>query len=274
MSLNEKVDLMIEKLNLGKLDFLIFTLTILLTIMGLGIFTSWLLTPNSPQNTGLAGIVVQTMFLCLFVPLLAYSYGSLADRINIRVRVIRISLIYAVFTILTEGIVDLQSLHTLLISNLTRYQFLLTVSEYLSLILFPIFGLVIILVAYSLVSRNLGHWLISQVPKKMESERIALDSLFRPLPSIGRLPIKILVGLAIVELILIDALWAMGLRFLYHGLSSIPHLIGYGIFTIITAIFALRSRAVYGFLFRATARSSKLREDGLKPARSRQSERF
>jgi len=261
MSLNEKVDVMIEKLNLGKLDFLIFTLIILLAIMSLGVFASWQLNSNTLQNTGPAGLLVQTMFLCLFVPLLAYPYGSLSDRISIRVRVIRVFLIYALFTILTAGFVDLQSLHTLLISNLTRYQFLFIVSEYLSFILFPIFGIVIILVAYSLVSRNLGHWLISQVPKKMELERIGLDSLFRPLPSIGRLPIKILVGVAIVELILIDALWATGLRLVYHGLSSIPHLISYGVFTIITAIFVLRSRTVYGFLFHATARGSKLRRE-------------
>ncbi len=257
MSLNEKVDVMIEKLNLGKLDFLVFTLTILLAIMGLGIFTNWLLNPN----TGSAGFVVQSMFLCLFVPLLAYSYGSLADKINIRILVIRVSLIYALLTILTACFVDLQSLHTLLTSNLTSYQFLLMVSGYLSFILFPIFGLVIILVAYSLVSRNLGHWLISQVPKKMELERIGLDSLFRPLPSIGRLVIKILVAVAIVQLILMDALWAASLRLVYHGISSIPLLIGYGVFTVITAIFALRSRAVYSFLFHATARSSKLRRE-------------
>jgi hypothetical protein len=274
MSLNEKVDVMIEKFNLDKLDFLIFTLTILLAILGLGIFTSWLFNPNTLQNTGFAGLTVQTMFLCLFVPLLAYSYGSLADRINIRVLVIRVSLIYALFTILTACFVDLLSLHAFLIGNLTHYQFLLTISEYLSFILFPIFGLVIILVTYSLLSRNLGHWLISQVPKKMELERISLDSLFRPLPAIGRSTIKILVGLAIVQLILIDALWAGGLRLEYHGLSSIPLLIGYGIFTIMAALFVLRSKTVYGYLFHATARHSKLRDDSSKPGRSRQSERL
>ncbi len=261
MSLNEKVDVMIEKLNLGKLDFLIFTLTILLAIMALGIFTSWQLNPNTLLNTGPAELVVQTMFLCLFAPLLVYSYGSLADRINIRILVIRVSLIYGLLTILTACFVDLQSLHTLLISNLTRYQFLLIVSGYLTFILFPIFGLVIILVAYSLVSRNLGHWLISQVPKKMELERIGLDSLFRPLPSIGRSVIKILVGVATVQLILMDVLWAAGLRLVYHGLASIPLLIGYGVFTIMTAIFVLRSRTVYSFLFHATARGSKLRKE-------------
>jgi len=274
MSQNEKVDLMIEKLNLGKLDFLIFTLTILLAIMGLGIFTSWLLSSITLQNAELAGLVVQTMFVCLFVPLLAYPYGSLTDRINIRVLVIRVFLIYALLAVLTEGLVDLRSLHTLLISNLTQYPFLIMASEYVSLIMYPIFALVIILIVYSFVSRNLGHWLISQAPKKMESERISLDSLFRPLPSIGRLAIKILVGVAIVELVLIDSLWAAGLRLLYHGFSSIPHLIGYGAFTIITAIFVLRSRSVYGFLFHATARSSKLKENSPKMHRLSQSERL
>ncbi len=259
MSLNEKVDVMIEKLNLGKLDFLIFTLIILLAIMSLGIFASWLLNPNTLQNTRPAKIVVQAMLLCLFVPLLAYSYGSITDRISIRVLVIRVFLIYALFTLLTTLFVDLQSLHTLLINNLTHYQFLLMVSEYLSFILFPIFGLVIILVAYSLVSRNLGHWLISQVPKKMELERIGLDSLFRPLPSIGRLAIKILVGAAIVQFLLIDALWAAALRLLYHGISSTPLLVGYGVFTIITTLFVLRSRTVYSLLFHATSRGTKLK---------------
>jgi len=260
MSAIEKVDVLIEKLNLSKLDFLISTLTILLAIMALGIFVNWL-NPNSLRNASPAVLVVQTMFFCLFVPLLAYPFGLLVDRISIRIRVIRIFLIYAFLTILAAFFVDLHLLHAILISGLMNYQFIFTASEYLSLTLFPIFGLVILLVAYALVSRNLGHWLISQAPKKMESERISLDSLFRPLPTIRRPLIKILVTAAIVELILVDALWAAGLRLIFHGLSSIPHLISYGVFTILTAIFVVRSRTVYGILFHATARSSQLRKE-------------
>ena len=260
MSLNEKVDTIIEKINLGKLDSLIFTLAILLAIMALGIFANWLIVPNTLQSIGPAEAVVQAMFLCLFVPLLGYSYGSLADRVFLRVLVIRIFLLYALLAILTGCFVGLQSLLVLLTVDF-NYVFLLTISEYLSFLLFPVFSLVIILVAYAIVCRRLGHWLISQVPKKMESERIGLGSLFHPLPSIRPPLIKIIIAAAIVQLILIDVLWAVSLRFLYHGLTSIPLLMGYGAFTLIAGVFILRSKAVYGTLFHATARSARLRRE-------------
>jgi hypothetical protein len=260
MSLNEKVDTIIEKINLGKLDSLIFTLATLLAIMALAIFARWLIVPNMLQSIGPAQAMVEAMFLCLFVPLLGYSYGSLADRINIRVVVIRIFLLYALLAILTACFVGLQSLLALLTVDL-NYAFLLTISEYLSFLLFPVFSLVIILVAYAIVCRRLGHWLISQVPKKMESERIGLGSLFHPLPPIKRPLIKIIIAAAIVQLILIDALWAVSLRLLYRGLTSIPLLMGYSAFTIMAAIFILRGKTVYEILFHATARSAKLRRE-------------
>jgi len=260
MSLNEKVDTLIEKTNLGKLDFLIFTLAVLLAIMALGIFLNWLIVPNLLQSIGPGEATVQAMFLCLFVPLLGYSYGSLADRINVRILVIRIFLVYGLFAILSACFVGLQSLFVIITADF-NYSFLLTISEYLSLILFPIFSLTIILAAYAIVCRHLGHWLISQVPKKMESERIGLGSLFHPLPNVRRPIIKIIIAAAIVQLILIDALWAVSLRLIYHGLTSIPLLTGYGIFTIIAGTFILRSKTLYGVLFHATARSAKLRRE-------------
>jgi hypothetical protein len=261
MSLNEKVDLMIEKLNLSKLDFLIFTGIILFTIMDLGIIVNWFLNPAAFQDD--FSIAVQSLFLCLLVPLLGYAYGYLSDRIKFRILVIRIFLVYAILTILVAGFVYLQSLQTLLITELANYRSLLIVSKYVNFITFPVLSLIVIAIFYSLISRNLGHWLISQAPKKMEAERVNLDSLFRPLPGIGRAVIKIGVGIAIAQLILIDGLWAAGLRIMYHGILSVPLLVGWGTLTILTAIFVLNSKSVCGFMFHATARNVKLRKNPL-----------
>ena len=261
MSLNEKVDLMIEKLNLSKLDFLIFTGIVLFAIMDLGIVVNWLLNPAAFQDV--SSVAVQSLFLCLLVPLLGYAYGYLSDRITSRILVIRVFLVYAILTILVAGFVYLQSLQTLLITDLASYRTLFIVSKYVNFITFPVLSLIVMSMSYSLVSRNLGHWLISQAPKKMEAERVSLDSLFRPLPGIGRTVIKVGVGVAIAQLIIIDGLWAAGLRIMYHGILSIPLLVGWGTLTILTAIFVLNSKIVCGFMFHATTRNTKLRKNPL-----------
>ena len=258
MSVDEKVDLIIERLNLGKLDFLILNGIVLLAIMSLGVFVNSLFNPTAFTITNPLQLLVESMVACLFVPLLTYTYAYVTDSIRRRIFVVRIFLVYVTITILIGTFFSLQTLHNLLMVELSTYRSWIRFSEYVSYVTFPIFAVTVISLVYGLVSRGMGHWVISQIPKSAELERINFDRLLRPLPSVGRLSLKAAVGVAVAQLTVIDVIWALGLRHMIsYGLWAAPLLLGWCFLMILTSAVIIRRKQLHQFLVRTTTRTAK-----------------
>jgi hypothetical protein len=252
-------------MNLAKLDSMIFSGILLpLSIISILLIASWLMNPIV-LTSGVPTLIVEALFACFFVGLPAYSFAYVSDRLHVRVTVIRGFILYAMITILLGGFLVVEWIDDSLMAALISYKVWFQALKYASFVAYPILMLVMIGLLYAFVSRALGHWLISQIPKKSAKERINFDNLFRPLPVTLSLIPKIGMAVATGEMVLITVIWAFGLRLMIgYGALGVLSLLGWCIFATLTFLLTFRSRRVYKFIVHTTARRKGLQDTELR----------
>ncbi len=263
--MEDKVELLIEKTNLAKLDSVVFSGILLpLSIMSFVLIASWLLNPDV-LAADVPTLIVEAMFACFFVALPVYAFAYVSDRVHVRITVIRVFLVYAMLTVLLGGFLVVEWISGLLTATLLSYGTWFQTLKYVSFVTYPILMAVFIALLYAFASRTLGHWLISQIPKRSAKERINFDGLFRPLPAIRSLIPKVGIAITAVQLVLITLLWTLGLRrMIAYGALGVPSLVGWCLLAALTGIFVIRSNRLYRFIVHTTARRTGLHDTELR----------
>jgi MFS family permease len=219
LSDSEKLDLLIEKLNLARLDSLMLNSILLpLSMLSLGLIVGWVLNPipaSSLSNVLL--IVVVFMFATLFTPLVLYAYAYVADRIETRVLAIGFLFLYGSIVFLFAGFVGVFRLHQLLRFQLPQLAFIINMSSVFTFLTFAVFFPSLLLFTLSSVTlARLGRWLTSQIPKRLIREGINARhrwtmSLFLSVFIRSRKLFMVSFAITAVELTMIEVLWIAGI---------------------------------------------------------------
>jgi MFS family permease len=219
LSDSEKLDLLIEKLNLSRLDSLMLNGILLpLSMLSLGLIVGWVLYPIPASSlSNVLSIVVIFMFGTLFAPLVFYAYAYVADRIETRVFAIGFLFLYGSIAFLFAGFLGVIRLHELLRFQLPQFAFIINISSAFTLLTFTIFLPPLLLFTLSsLTLARVGRWLTSHIPKRLIREGINPRQrwtmfLFLSIFTRSRKLFMFSFAITAVELTLIEVLWIAGI---------------------------------------------------------------
>jgi len=217
LSDSEKLDLVIEKLNLARLDSLMLNGILLpLSMLSLGLIAGWILNPIPASSiSNVLSIVVVFMFGTLFAPLVLYAYAYAADRIEMRVTAIGLLFLYGSIAFLLAGFVGVFRLHELLRLHLPQFGFIINMSSTFTFLTFSIFlSSLFLFTLSSLTLARVGHWLTSQIPKRLTREGINMGQRWGMFLSVfirSRTLFMLTFAVSSVELTVIGVVWVVGI---------------------------------------------------------------
>lgn len=218
---NDNHDLLVEKLNLSRLDTLVLNVILLpWSIWVLGLIVSG--TPNrisvgsaSNLQSGLI-VLMMVLFFAFCMPLVVYAHGYIADNIRKRILAIKIFLFYGTLELLCAALIGVVHLYQFVEHQLPMSAFIFEVLSALAILTFGLFLPWLLLFTFSSrVLVRLGRWLSSQIPRRLAREGI------NPRELTGHMGIMLLVRsrcffwlgfvFSVIELAIIEVLWIFSL---------------------------------------------------------------
>lgn len=211
---DEKLDAILEKLNLARLDTILLNSFLLpTTLLCIGLIVSWVASPPLRTLQGLNAllIIVEIMVVTFFVPLVLYAYAYIADNMKYRLGAVK-SLVFSLPLAASFGLfVGVETLEMFLKSRLPQFTVILDLS---------ISGFVLIAIAFAIVAcfgfsyfvlTRLDSWLRLSIPRRVERDKLHLSPFLGFFVTIHPLMFSFFVGVSVVGLVAFYLFWTIAI---------------------------------------------------------------
>lgn len=207
--------LIVEKLNLSRLDTVIFSGILLpLSITSISLIVNWIINPPFRTITGLntLTLTVQVMSYAFFGPLIIYAYAYVSDRTEFRLLAIKSLLVALSGAGTVTWALGAVALQILLRSKLPSYEAIFDLGIGLFLIVCSLFFFVVTFGLLWVVRQRLKKWFGTFIPRRVKSEKINLDTFLHPFDFlVPPIIFQALVGVAVVGSIGFYVLWSLAI---------------------------------------------------------------
>ena len=174
---DEKLDVIIEKLNLSRLDTAVLSMFLLpFSLLGISLIMNWIANPplRTVQGLNILFIIVYVVLLTFILPFLMYAYAYVSDSMNFRLVAIKVLLIMLPVAGSLTLFSGVEILLFFLKSKLPQYDALLNFSIGAFLLVCAAFSVVAAFGFSSFVLFRLVNWLRKSIPMRVERESIHL----------------------------------------------------------------------------------------------------
>lgn len=211
---NEKLDAILEKLNLARLDTTVLSAILLpLSLLSIGLIINWVVSPplRTIQGLNTLLIIVEFMGLTFFVPLIVYAYGYVSDSMKFRLDAIKSLLIMLPVASSFSLFLGVETLQFFLKSKLPQFG---------SVLDFSISGLVLVAIAFTIVASfgvssfvlsRLDNWLRVSIPNRVKREKIHLTPFLQFFVTIHPIMFAIFAGICVVGLVVFYLSWTIAI---------------------------------------------------------------